>query len=351
MGAARVGPRRLVLFARRRWTAARTVEGALLGLAAALGTSAAAALSGAAVAAPSALIAAALAGGFASATWVAEGRRDGRDIARRIDVRLERGGEFATACEVEDGAAGSLAGALVARVTAEVGPREVRRAISPPSVAFGAAPLLAAAVLVVSLEHGPGERAAPTVRALAAALASAAGSGAEADPPEGGAPLLELASEAARLAAPESGRAAAELRHGLEAIRAELERRLEVGVEPTRPELERARELAERALAELGAPVRPARPDGLGGDPNARDAGGAGAGELAAGGGDDTMGGSPARGGSDGPEDEAPALADASADGGDAPPEAGVAVGRWWDERYDAIVAPWVELEDARRRN
>jgi hypothetical protein len=330
MGGRATGIHLLVRLARRRYGAKRSVEGLLLGLAAGGGTLAAAVLSGATLASPDAFALAALSGVLCAVTWLYEGRRSQDEMARRIDGGLASGGAFLTAYECEQRAAGPLEGALVARVHAAVGPRDVRRTISPPSVAFAAAPLFAAALVFLALEHGPDPalvRARPALRALAAELgAAAAGSAAPA-----GDPVAELAAEAARLAPGSS--AAPELAGALRELRADLAR---ASAEAPSAALERADELAAGVLADLtGAPA----------DERPRPAAGGGAAEsLAQGEARSTMGGSSPAAGDASEASVAPEAA--VAEPGAGAERAGVIAGRWWDERYDAIVTAWIESNE-----
>ncbi len=333
MAPGQVNIRRLVRLARRLWATARLAEAVLLGLAAGGGTLAAAVLSGASVTSLGAGLAGAVSALLCALTWLAEGRRTPGEMARRIDRRLERGGAFLTAFECEQREAGPLAAALVERVGADVGRRDVRRAVSPPSIAFLAAPLFAAALVLFAVEHGPGAAPAgarPALRALATELGTLA-AGAESEP------LTELAAEASELAGGEL--APERLASRLRRLRGDLGRvRDTAGAQ-----LERADELAESALAALtGAPIEPdAAP------PHGAARGGMGASDLVRGAPGSTMGGSPSRN-EDAPE-VAPADRPDSAGPVASEREAGVLAGRWWDERYDAIVLAWVESEGARR--
>ena len=320
-----------VRLARRRWGVMRAAESALFGLAAAVLTVAAASLSGGAPLHRHALAAAAVSGALAAATWWMERRRTPRQIARRIDGGLGRGGDFLTAFEREGAVRNRLERTLVTRVAREVDPAAVRRTVRPPSVALLAVPLVAAALLVLALDLAErrGGRAGPHLWNLAVELGRAAGEG---DP--GADPELAAWAETA-LALAEQPPPPADLARELERIRTGLEA-------PGRSEAElgRARDLVQRLLAELGgspavaaalAPGEPARSGPVG---------------LAESGEGRTMTGSPslaegAGGGSVSAPEGVAAAPPVS-------PEAGVLAGRWWDERYDAIVSGWREARERR---
>ena len=332
----------IVRRARRRWGWMRAVEGASLALFALLTTLAAATVSGARLSEGAGFAAAAIAAAACAATWMFERRQDPGQIAARLDRRLEQDGALLTAFECERAGSGAeVQRALVERVSRQLRPDAARASVPAPSPAFAALPALAAALLAWALEarvpRDASSNLAALSRAVAASLAVAAGPS-EAEP-EASARLVELAR---RLQAASEPGGEPPPAGELEAIEAELARLAEssaAGPE-LRARLEAARELARAAAA--GPETRDASPAG-------RESGaGAGSG-LANGYAGRTMAGSPTRGtlpraaAEPFPADEsAPAPAP-----GEQPPEVGTLAGRWWPERYDALVSSWIESQRA----
>ncbi|HVS09053.1 MAG TPA: hypothetical protein VMS76_04195 [Planctomycetota bacterium] len=328
--------RAAVRAARRRWRLARAAECLMLAAAAAGIQIAAGALSGAAPLAPPLLAAAALAGGLCGATWWFEHRRSERDVARAVDRKLGLDGALATALEVEAGAEpGSLAALLVERAARAVPSGRAAKAIAPPSPLFAAAPLIAGAVLALSLERSPASQvlrppAGPPLGGLIAAREPARGE----DTRDGA--LAELVSPAPAL---EGGREVPEPR-GAAPVRVPW-------AEPTSDPLrgsERSRESEPRPL-DPQTPEPIARADSKApplGDasPGARGGGESGAATSA-------EGASPGTGtaaGAASPSDPAPAAGVPRPDD----EERGTLAGRWWPRRHDAVVAGWVEARRAR---
>jgi hypothetical protein len=320
----------------------RAVEGAALALFALLTTLAAAVLSGARLSAGAAYAAGSIAAAACAATWMFERQRSAGQIAARMDRRLDQNGALLTAFECEESGAGpAVQRALVARVARQLRPEGVRACVPAPSLAFAALPALATALLAWTLEAGAprdrGSDLAALSRAVAASLAVATGPSEAADGTS--ARLAELAQRLR--AASEPGRKPAPAGE-LEEIEAELARLAEnsAAKPELRARLEAARELARAAAA--GPETRDGRPARRESDP------GRGSG-LANGSAGSTMAGSPTRGtlpraaAEPFPADEsAPAPAP-----GEQPPEVGTLAGRWWPERYDALVSDWIESRRA----
>jgi hypothetical protein len=269
-------------------------------------------------------------------------------VARLLDRGLALDGALLTAWEVEPRAGSSpLAAALVERARGALRGARGARALAartPPVVL--ALPLGAAALLVLALE-----RAADEPLPRAAALAARA-SGLAADAAGRGDPAardLERASASLEAAAAR-GQALppSTLREAVGGVLAALERSAAEG-----PAHEGARREARELLAELDGPAAPrdgeARGERDASAGAARGPSGSGAGPAAGGGdgrdgvhggqGGGTMGGRT-------PRDEAAASAPPGAAGAGAG-ERGVVAGRWWPERYDPVVARWLERRGA----
>jgi hypothetical protein len=310
----------------------------LLGAAAGGATTAAAVFSGASLGSLDTATLALVTAALCAATWLYERRRSRSELVRGIDGRLASAGAFATAVECEERGAGPLDAALVARVAARVGPREVRGTISPPSIAFVAAPVFAAALVLMALEHAPDRSrfaAQPALRALAAEL------GAQAEGASSTDPVLELAAEAQRLAS--EAAAPGEVPERLRRLHEEVE-----ALAGESPGLDRAEELADAALEALTGDPRPDRsplPERASAAGSARsDGASAHLAQSAAG---STMGGSPSR--TQGAGDGSLSSVGPADTTGSVEREAGVIAGRWWDERYDEIVTAWIETGGERR--
>jgi len=316
----------------------RGVEAVFLALFALLVTLAAAVVSGARLSEGAGFAAAAICAAACAATWMFERKHDSSQIAARLDRRLEQDGALLTAFECEQrGAGAAVQRVLVERVARQLPLDAVRAGVPAPSLAFAALPALAAALLAWTLEAGAprdrGSDLAALSRAVAASLAVAAG---QSEPADGAsAKLVELAQRLQAVGAPGAKPApAAEL----EAIEAELGRlaELSTATPELRARLEVARKLARAAAA---GPVSGDSP------PTGRESGhGRGSG-LANGSAGRTMAGSPTRGTIPGTLEE-PSQTDGSAQAlasEERLPELGILAGRWWPERYDALVSSWIE--------
>lgn len=320
----------IVARAARRATRLALLEGAAVGAAAALFVAAAAAASGEGVAAA----AAAVGGALAFATWVLERRVAGRALARRLDRALGRGGALITAFDWErEPARGALGAALARAEVRAASPERVRAALRPLG-AVAAAPLVAAALLAAALESRP-----PTGPALALGAALPGSAPADLDDDEVGAELAPDAPGAAERAPGEGPTPAPE---PTEEPGAAPPVGADGGdLEPDREAAGRTRERSAPSAAEVADAPSAVEPEATG---------------LAPGAGDRTMSGRSA-----GPGPAAAGTGSASAaspvdppTASEAPPreapgEGGSLAGRWWPERYDRLVALWVE--DRRARN
>lgn len=331
----------------------RLFESVLLFAAALLSTRAAALVSGLAGAAlsetwPLAI----LCGVLCASTWWLEHPQGARATARALDQRLRHHGALVTAFELETRARGerSPMEALVsARVLARLRPGEALHALVPPLVLPVAAPTLAALALVLAVDL----RRAPPPRALDY-LALAEGLERSL--------ALGLNERMAGLEGDLSGEQVQDLAHVLHGRGA-----LPFSAEAWRenPAATRAAvEALDRRVATLAYEVAPdselrARLDearvwldalsmGLAeAAPGASEAGTDGAG-LTNEPGDGTISGSP-RPAAVPPIP--PELMSASAlpqDEGPAAPALGRQAGNWWPAEYDAVVARWLELSEAR---
>ena len=243
--------------------------------------------------------------------------------------------------------------ALVRRTVGSLRARDVRGAISPPSLAIAAAPLLTAALLLFVAERVPaGEPSAASARSLRAVGLALSAAVAEAGDDRAQDPRLQrLAQASAGLAGRLPPRTADRETGGGsgpdDAWLASIQRDLDELLREADPESGLAREL-ERARALALAS----------GMPLTRERAGR---ELTNDGGERTMSGSTpgsslASGapGSDG-EGGAAALGPAprsseTPQGGDEPrnvAEKGVLGGRWWPSRHDEVVEGWIEAQRA----
>lgn len=305
----------------------------------------AAVISGASVADPAALAVAAITAAMCACMWVIERRRSRLDVARRADRRLEQRGALVAAFEAElDGASQPLVLALISKVASTLTRSALGRAVPWPSPAFAAAPLIAGAALVLSLERAPGFASADRDLLGRVALVAA---GAAREAREAGAPdaqvervlassqSLEQVAGARRLERDELARELAALETGLS--------ELALSAPSAAAELRAARDLGASASAHFairdlarGAGASSARtPNDAGEEARA----------VANGSATRTM---------SRPLDPAQVPMNAPSPEQLPPPgtggEPGTLAGRWWPAHYDAVVAEFTLAErDARR--
>jgi len=320
--------RAFVLSARRRWLAARWVENALAGGAAACLALAAAALSGATPGSEGRAAAAGLCGVLAALTLAAERRRSVRCFAQSLDQWLGEAGALATAFECEERAgAGPLAALHVARTASRLDRSRLRAAVSPPSPVFLAALAVAAALAALASELGQMSMGRPSPAVLAGAALSR---------------VTDLAARGEGLAPAEIEQALrdaaglVDLEAASPAERAQTEEALELllaGRNLGAGSRSAARDLLERLRQTAAGPAR-----GSGSGAGPAGAGPAGSGEppVAAGPPGRTMSGPPEATSSVPATRPSPVPAPSAA-------AAGPPAGRWWPRRHAAVVSGYVE--------
>lgn len=315
-----------------RFHAARLAECACLGLAACLVTLAAAVASGARPLTSAALLAAGLSALACGVAWWHEQRRTLAQVAHRLDAGLGREGALVTAFECAGRAErGALEELLLEREARDLVPASGRRAIAPPSVAFVAAPLIAAAVLSLALEHSPQPGTPGQVRgggagALAGGELAGGEPGADVAAETGGESDL-VASGSSPLAAP----APAPTPANAESPAGSL---AEAGGDaPNGDSAGSAASNGPLAGTELaaGTEVQP---------PESPAQGTSSGSALAHGDAGSTMAGSATGAGAAMSQTNESSSSTRTPLEGDAP-EPGVVAGRWWPAHYDAIVRDW----------
>lgn len=389
----------LVRSAVRFLVSIRVAECALIGVSVAGLTIAAGILSGDSSSSPALRAAGALGAVFAASGWWLERRPDIASVVRRIDRREGWSGELVTAFEVGRGVAAGRSASEIGellgrRVAAQVSLARCLRAAAPSSAALLALPFASAAVLFLAIEA---TRAADTTdegRVDARALA-AAGVEAVADSLSSAAQHLRQASSRAVAAGPVASEEAREML-ALATAAEDVRRELASGRLPARvmrdlddqaarlqalasaartdralatdlDQAERALNAARRDLAQARG-ADPLRLPQAGGDGPASDVPGDSAWSSTSGQrppasagvsqtpstpardpGSST--GRPGAGSPGGGGDRAPTGVPAPDTAGDAllTEERGTTGGRWWAQRYDAVVERWVEAQREER--
>jgi hypothetical protein len=365
-------PHVLVRAAWRFLVALRAVECALVGASAAVLTLAAGIYSGSATDALALRIASTIAAVLAALSWWLEHEPDLDSTERRIDRREQFGGELVTAFEVgrkhasraarehravDADIANEIERALGERVASRLTLARCLRAIAPASAVLLAAPLAGAAVLFAAIDHAHYvqscsadaadgatlgvDGALGSLAAGAQSLRTAAAS-AETEDARALTALAEdvehvRASVATRALSPAA--ASSELDGAIDRVRALSERSdassKSVRDEPSATtELDRARRALESARAELARNASDARSR----TDRARVA------EPSRNDGERSAPSIIARPDVVPPDPSEPTE---RSSGASAAEERGASGGRWWPERYDAIVERWVEMQRA----
>lgn len=344
----------VVCAVQRGLSLALAAESALVGVAAALLTSAAAVLEGGKPLEPvgAALVAALCAAG----AWWLEQVRDRAEVVRELDRRLRHHGALLTAHELEQrpGPRAPLEELVCTRVLARLRFDEAVRALFPPLFVPVAAPVAAGLALLFAVESRPIEPVAPVdfahlaaglEQALAMGGIDAGAAGLRGEDEDGSLSRAQAEEVFAALGArralpyraedwtrePEAVRArVAELEAELHELSTRVERTSELGtrLEAARPWLDALRAGLERSAG------------GSAGLPMAGTAGEAGTGPT----GDGTITGSPPGARSSDPATSpSPGARPAPA------PLLGTQAGTWWPPEYDGLVSRWVELSRAER--